>query len=564
VSRRAAACLELLTAVFLGATLAAAHSGPLRFEVYGASLSIRTLSRPLVAAALMFALRLWWLRGASFPTAAFGVMARVISGALITAGVIGWIHHNSPTLGGADSYGYVSAAERLLAGDLVHDEPLAAILPANGAHVSMPLGYVPSGRTPNASVPAYPLGLPAVMALAIATFGPTAPFFVAPACGALLLVAVYLTAWYWFRDRDTALLATGLVALHPVVFAYSIQPMSDVPAALGLTAAVAALSRVPSRPVLAGCAGALTLLIRPALAPAAFALAFLPPAVIGQRGVSPALWYVSPVIAGAIVQGSTQWYLYGDPLASGYGSVAALFTLETFGLNFRSYLYWGFLTLGPVWLAGLVPGVAYAPRLPRAAVTLLVLGVSAPYFFYRPYDHWETLRFLLPALVALTILVALGLRWIGRRAAGEARGTLVASFLAMVMAYTWVSWLSSNQVFYMPEHEARHRVVGELVARVTPEQAVILALQHSGSVRYYARRETLNWNQIPAGQFTPTVQAIQAHGLPVYLLIDSDEERVIFEGQHGLVVENEGWRPNDRYRNVQLFEAPGQQASQAR
>jgi hypothetical protein len=564
VSRRAAACLELLTAVFLGATLVAAYSGPLRFDVYGTSLSIRTLSRPLVAATLTLALRLWWLRGASFLTAAPGAMARVLSGALITAGVMGWIHYNSPTVGGADSYGYVSAAERLLAGDLVHDEPLAAILPANGERVSTPLGYVPSGRTANASVPAYPLGLPAVMALAIAIFGRPAPFFVAPACGVLLLVAVYLTAGSWFRDRDTALLASGLVALHPLVFTYSIQPMSDVPAAAGLMGAVAALSRVPSRPVLAGCAAALTLMIRPALAPAAFALAFLPPAAFGRRGLSPALWYGGPVIAGALVQGWTQWYLYGDALASGYGSVAALFTLETSRLNLRSYLYWGFLTLGPVWLAGLVAGVASAPRLPRAAVTLLILGVSAPYLFYRPYDHWETLRFLLPALVALTILAAFGLLWVSRRVAGEASGALIASILSLFIAYTWVSWLGTNRVFDMPEHEARHRVVGELVARVTPEHAVILALQHSGSVRYYAQRETLNWNHIPAGQFTPTVQAIQARGLPVYLLIDSDEERVIFEAQHGLALQNAGWLPGGQYRNVQLFEAARQQASQAR
>ena len=562
MSRRAAAGLEVLTAVLLGATLVAAYSGPLRFDLFGTSLSIRSLSRPLLAATLIFALRLWWLRGPSFLTSAPNAMARVLSGALITAGVIGWITYNSPTVGGADSYGYVSAAERLLAGDLVHDEPLAAILPANGARVSTPLGYVPSGRTANASVPAYPLGLPAVMALAIATFGPTAPFFVAPVCGVLLLVVVYLTASFWFHDRQAALLASGLVALHPLVFTYSIQPMSDVPAAAALMAAVAALSRVPSRPVLAGCAAALTLMIRPALAPAAFALAFLPLASIGRPGLSTALWYVGPVIAGAVVQGCTQWYLYGDALASGYGSVSGLFSLETPRLNLRSYLYWGFLALGPVWLAGLAAGVASSARLPRVAVTLLVLGVSAPYLFYRPYDHWETLRFLLPALVAATVLAAFGLLAVSRRVAGQASGALIAALIAMAIAYTWMSWLTANRVFDMREHEARHRLVGALVARVTPEHAVILALQHSGSVRYYAHRETLNWNHIPAGQFTPTVRAVQARGLPVFLLIDSDEERVIFETQHGPVVANEGWLPGGQYRNVQLFEAAGQPAGQ--
>ena len=134
--RRTAAGLEILTAVLLSATLAAAYFGPPRFDLYGNDVSVRSLSRPLVVAALTFAVRLWWRRGASFRTAAPSALAQVLSGALIVAGVMGWVSHNSPTVGGADSYGYVSAAERLIAGDLVHDEPLAAILPADGARVS--------------------------------------------------------------------------------------------------------------------------------------------------------------------------------------------------------------------------------------------------------------------------------------------------------------------------------------------------------------------------------------------------------------------------------------------
>ena len=255
------------------------------------------------------------------------------------------------------------------------------------------------------------------------------------------------------------------------------------------------------------------------------------------------------------MQGWTQWYLYADPLASGYGRVAGLFTLETSRLNLRSYLYWGFLSIGPVWLAGLATGLAASPRLPRAAVALLIGSVSAPYLFYRPYDHWETLRFLLPALVVSTIVAAFGLLHVSRRAAGQSGGALFASLLATAVAFTWVSWLESHRVFDMPDHEARHRLVGELVARVTPAHAVIFALQHSGSVRYYADRETLNWDHVPSGQFTASVHAIQQRGLPVYLLIDSDEERAIFEARHGRVVETERWLPGGQYRNVQLWEA---------
>ena len=80
------------------------------------------------------------------------------------------------TCGGADSYGYVSASERLLAGAVVQNEPLAEILPANGIRAATPLGYVPSGRIPNTSVPLIPLGLPAMMAIATTLFGRSGAF----------------------------------------------------------------------------------------------------------------------------------------------------------------------------------------------------------------------------------------------------------------------------------------------------------------------------------------------------------------------------------------------------
>ena len=171
---------------------------------------------------MVFAARIG-LGGRPFATAALDALAKVTCGALITAGTIGWISYLSMTCGGADSYGYVSAGERLLAGAIVQNEPLAVILPANGIRAATPLGYVPSGRMPNASVPAYPLGLSAAMAIATMFFGRSGAFFVAPFCGLILLAASYVISRAWYGDRTTALLASALLAVNPLVFTYSIQ-----------------------------------------------------------------------------------------------------------------------------------------------------------------------------------------------------------------------------------------------------------------------------------------------------------------------------------------------------
>ena len=44
----------ILSAIFTGVALAGKIAGPLRLEVWNASLSVRTLSRPLIVAAVLF------------------------------------------------------------------------------------------------------------------------------------------------------------------------------------------------------------------------------------------------------------------------------------------------------------------------------------------------------------------------------------------------------------------------------------------------------------------------------------------------------------------------------
>ncbi len=103
--------------------------------------------------------------------------SRLVLGALIAASCVGWIVNLSSVVGGADSYGYVSAADRVRAARLIQPEPLASVMPfPDGIVAATPLGYVPAGRMANASVPAYPLGLPLLMAGAQTVAGAAGPF----------------------------------------------------------------------------------------------------------------------------------------------------------------------------------------------------------------------------------------------------------------------------------------------------------------------------------------------------------------------------------------------------
>ncbi len=324
---RIAACLDVGASLAAGAALAAAAFGPIHLELGAASVSVRTLWRPLAAAAVLFVVRVVLSsRPARGHTADVGTRrpglasivatsaSRLVLGALIAASCVGWIVNLSSVVGGADSYGYVSAADRVRAARLIQPEPLASVMPfPDGIFAATPLGYVPAGRMANASVPAYPLGLPLLMAAAQTVAGPTGPFAVAPIAAVLLLVAAVVVAGSWYGSREVSLLAAAMIAIDPLVFTYAIQPMSDVPAATALMSAVAALSLRRPWPIVAGLAAGLALLIRPALAPAAAGLAIVPLLTRRERDWASALKFVAPVALAAIAQGWTQWYLYGDP-----------------------------------------------------------------------------------------------------------------------------------------------------------------------------------------------------------------------------------------------------------
>jgi hypothetical protein len=293
-------------------------------------------------------------------------------------------------------------------------------------------------------------------------------------------------------------------------------------------------------------------LIRPALGPAAIAVA-----VVTRLNPVRSHWtlplYLIPLSMAVALLASLQWHLYGHPLRAGYGQVTGLFAWQAASANLSIFGRWAGPTLGVAWFAFLALGVAVSRRGPRLLLALVAVAVTLPYVFYRPYDHWETLRFLLPIVAVATPLVAAGLLAVARHASASL-SVLLAALVVAAVAWSWTLWLGRNQVFTMPVHEARHRLAGEMVAQTTPASAVIIALQHSGSLRYYSGRQTLNWSGIPAAAFAATVRVLREQGRSVYVMIDSDAERALFVEQHGDVL-NQGWLPAGQRRSVQLFEA---------
>jgi hypothetical protein len=474
---------------------------------------------------------------------------------VLTLSAIGyWLFHLTTISGGADSYGYVSAAALLRQGALLNPQPEAAWLPASNAlAVLTPLGYVP--RPGLASiVPLYPLGFPAVIA-ATSLFLPMdlAPYVVAPSMAALVLVLVHRLARQWTGDGTTAWLATCLAAWDPLVITYAKQPMSDIPAAAWLLLAVWCVVKPAPLPLLAGLAAGASFLTRPGGLGAVAAVALL--AAIQLRPAVPALLRFAvalfPLVA---LQAAIQWHLFGSPWRTGYGALGELYSGTTLAENATIYGRALMTTHLVVWIPLVAVGLAALRRRGTGPWIVVLLAASlTPYLLYLEFDHWETLRFVLPAVVLLDIAAAAGAALVLQRIPYpwlRSLAVVAVAALALVHARTF---LNAEGVPLLMEQERRYVLAAEWIDQHTPAGTLVFAGQHSGSLRHYAGRTTLRWDVMAPQDLAPVVREARRRGHAVYAALDP-AETTPFRDRFAATTASVALLPGAQVRDVQIWE----------
>jgi hypothetical protein len=134
------------------------------------------------------------------------------------------------------------------------------------------------------------------------------------------------------------------------------------------------------------------------------------------------------------------------------------------------------------------------------------------------------------------VLIATGLMHIARVPRNHA---VTAGMLAIFMAIiVWESQslLRRSSVWEIAAIEARYPLAGEWVNINTPPNAVVMANQHSGSLRWYGKRQTIRWDFIDPNQLAPTVGELQSHGATVYVALEGDEV-AMFDQRFGAVID---------------------------
>ena len=191
----------------------------------------------------------------------------------------------------------------------------------------------------------------------------------------------------------------------------------------------------------------------------------------------------------------------------------------------RHYTRQSWRALGPLWLVAVGAG-AWAMRGPRTTMTLAVAAaVTLPYLFYLRFDHWETLRFLLPGLVPLTILVAAGVTTLAGAIRVPAVKAIVLALFAGAFAVRSERLMRESSVWDIQNLEARYPLVGQWFQVNTPATSVALAGQHSGSLRWYGGRETIRWDLLRPEELVPTVRELESRGATVYAALEGTEQQ---------------------------------------
>jgi hypothetical protein len=477
--------------------------------------------------------------------------------AVLTA-ILAWVY-GTKAVGGADSYGYLSQAELWAAGLPRVHQPFVAELDWPRAHWAFaPIGsYRPisayrrvEGADTWTIVPLYPPGLPMLIALANVLGGHQAKFMVVPFLTGVLVLATYGIG-VRLASPAAGLAGAWLVATSPVVLFMMMTTMSDVPVS-GLWAAAIfyALGATYPGAIMAGLLLSVAVLVRPNLGPLLVALGLM----YAVRTIDPATrraalrqgtLFALACLPGIVSLGLINKALYGAALTSGYGNLGELFSLSNVGPNLRLYLGWLVDAHTPVVLAGLVAvGLPMRRLWPAAATrpTLIVIGfwvltVWAIYLIYVPWDAWWYLRFLMPVLPCVMVGTGAVAAALTRRWPSVMRPIAVVAII--LLGVFQLRTAVERDAFRLWEGERRFVVGARMANAFTEENSLIIAGQHSGSMRYYGGRMTAQFDYVPMGRVDRLMAWLEERGVHPYLLVEDWEvERVRerFAGQQAAAV----------------------------
>jgi len=425
--------------------------------------------------------------------------------------------------GFSDCYGYISEAVRLSQGRLYEPEHVYSLfgLPED-ARSSHPLGYIEKGS--QGTVPTYPFGYPLIMAAFIKLFGLQGAYWVTP-----LLAAGTVLLTYWlgrvYLGRLGGVIAAGFLLFFPNFLFSTFLPMSDVPATF-FTAftlvALLALRPSPFADLLLGASLGFGIWVRPNMV-----LLILPVVVwfVIRKEWLRLLRVFAAILPFILVNALVNGYLYGSLWKTGYGNPpigGSFFNMLERGNRHLMRLHDQQAGIGLFLLifSLLLGRLSLARRLLFTGIFAVFLGFFAAYQWD---DAWWYFRFILPAMPAVAVLEAsLFFHFISTGQWRRWRGIfLTIGFI--IFAWASINYANTNFVFDIKNGQTKYVRAAAMVSNHVTKPALILAMEHSGSLRFYADLPTTRYDLTPGPELLDKIRAVNKAGGHVYLLVEKRE-----------------------------------------
>lgn len=415
----------------------------------------------------------------------------------------------------------------------------------------------------------YPLGFPVLLAPADLLSPELGPHLVPPLFAGILVLCAFALAAR-IAGAWAGLLAAALIAMSPITMASAITPMSEVPAVAFLALALVMSVRASMGSAAAcGAAAAAVVMIRPVNAP----LLLIPAALLLTSG-SPrfvrwrswnwkrALVFAIVAAVGPVMLLWSQRVLYGGYLTPGYVGFESFFRIENIKQNLALYPRQLLTIHTPLIFTGLVSAVfliarrtreTMAPQSRRLVVGLISIAILnyVSYLPYMTYDEIAFVRFMLPALLALMVLLAAVTVQVARHVSPRTRwlAPLVLA-PAILVAYEGTGWL--RVVVQQRDARLRVQLMGRYLREVLPTNAVIITHLQGGAVSHYTGRPIVRFDFIAQQELEPIVSGLVRRGhRPMFLIDDKMEAAGFKERFAGTMYERLDWRPRA------LFVDPG-------
>ena len=475
--------------------------------------------------------------------AAILLASSVTASTIRTATFIAW---------GTDPANYVITAKRWARADVFGPNPLEIESPRSSAGVA--LGNR-QGLTPGTDISIYPLGFPVFLAAADLVNPEFGVYLVPPIFLGVLVLATFAIASR-LAGPWGGLLAAAMTAATPIALAHTVTVMSDVPAAALLLLAVALSDgRSALSPAAAGAAMAAAVMTRPILAP----LALVPAVLVLTAGSSRmtawrewrwgrALLFGLVAAIGPLMVLWSQDVLYGGPFNAGYPGWEEFFSTDRIPGNLSLYprlLVAVHTPLAIAGLAGAVPlAIALSPDDPGAArltlgLVAIVLMNFALYLPYLSYDHVWSLRFMLPAIVALFVLLA-AISIVAARAVSRWHKALAAVAIVPLVIVAGGGMHLYPFVFGMFRGDAHAGMMGRYLREVLPPKAAVISSVHSAAVAHYTGRQVVRFDLLDPPVFDAMLDVLVRRGYHPVFLIDQENEGAVFKERF----------PASRYRRL--------------